>query len=340
MELLSVGNIEVFEEDGLPNLICKCCKVILSNAYKFKQVCKRSETLLKTYPVTGVIPKKLVIQQEPLPNAKKEVQEPPKPKDVKSVGTETDRVEVKSTGTECDKKVLKSIGIGSEKIIHKSIGTATAKIPQKSVSVGCKVDSQESQTQTDIETVPIDQMEMIISNEADIPILAPPTLFEDSRPQIISNQKVKILNKAMTDTTPAKQFKKKSTTKHEVTSDSTPTILNSKLKLPQVEHQIIETIEETPDGNIEIIAYEEEYLDEDMVKKSERKIQDKTEDGVVYTCEVCDKGFLLLQQLEIHKENHTRARDHPCEHCDKAFFTKYDLAKHILTHTKQKGGFW
>lgn len=161
----------------------------------------------------------------------------------------------------------------------------------------------------------------------------------DSKPKIISNERVKILNKSTPDTTPAKQFRKKTTVKTENTTSSKPTILNSQLKMPNLEHQIIETIEETPDGGIEIIAYDEEYLDEDFEKKETKAVQemDKSEDGVVYTCDVCDRGFPLLQQLELHKENHTRARDHPCEYCDKAFFTKYDLAKHNLTHTKQKG---
>lgn len=333
MELLSVGNIEVFEEDGLPNLICKTCKIILSNSYKFKQLCKRSETLLKTFPLTGQIPNKLLIVQEPLPSFKKE--EPiklPEPKEMKSIGV----------GTEI---VMKSVSVGIE-------------VQVKSVCVGSELEVKESSMQTDvIEPEPtIEQMEMIITNEEEnfeaVPIIAPPTLFEDeqlavikpveksSKPKILLNEKIKILNKATPDvsSSPAKQFKKKSQVKLEKSSDTKPTILNSQLKIAHVDHQIIETIEETPDGNIEIIAYDEEYLDEENDKKDVQKVEemDKSEDGVVYSCDVCERGFPLLQQLQIHKENHTRARDHPCEYCDKAFFTKYDLAKHILTHTKQK----
>jgi hypothetical protein len=279
----------------------------------------------------------LHIPQEPLPNHIKEIVKPPEPKETKSIAVGTDRIE------------MKSIGIGYE-------------VKVKSISVGCEVDIKESSTQTDkpvIETV--ERVEIITNSEESenlesIPILAPPTLFEDDaseftiaeietnseKPIILANEKVKILNKATPDitSTPAKQFKKNITKKPESSTANKPTILNSQLKIPKLDHQIIETIEETPDGNIEIIAYDEEYLEEEIEtskKQSKTEEMDKSEDGVVYACDVCDRGFPLLQQLEIHKENHTRARDHPCEYCDKAFFTKYDLAKHILTHTKQKG---
>jgi hypothetical protein len=308
----------VFEGD--PNMICKRCRVILSNSYKFKQICKKSENLLKTFPITKKIPAKIDITQEKLP--------------LKEVEIEIKPVVVKET---------------------------------RSVCVGHEVMLKESSSQTEIseETpaapIAIEQMEMIIASdenfETTIPcIIAPPTLFEDQniaakeekeslKPKILSNVPVKILNKtALTSVTASapKQFKKPSGIKIEkVVLDTKPKILNTQLKLPKSKTPIIESIEETPDGNIEIITYDnEEYLEEEQLLE-ERKmvVDDKSEDGVVYTCDVCDRSFPLLQQLEIHKQNHERARNFPCDFCEKAFFTKYDLAKHMLTHTKQKGNY-
>ncbi|KAG5675056.1 hypothetical protein PVAND_004994 [Polypedilum vanderplanki] len=322
VELLSVANIEVFEGD--PNMICSRCRIILSNSYKFKQNCKRSENLLKTYPITRKIPQKIDIPQEILPSEIKE-------------SNEKEEQEVKE---------------------------------MKSVCVGHELELKESSTQTDIvepkvtSNACIEQMEMIIANdeiyETAIPcIIAPPTLFEDEsanveqftemkedenkesrKPIILSNEPVKLLNKVDVAAGAPKQFKKTNSTKIDnVVKNTKPKILNAQLKLHQIDSPIIESIE-TVDGNIEIVTYDNaEYLEEEhIIEGNEKKtvVDDKSQDGVVYTCNVCNRGFPLKQQLEIHSQNHERARDFPCEYCKKAFFTKYDLAKHLLTHTKQK----
>lgn len=283
------------------------------------------------YPITKKIPPKIEIIQEKLPSDKEEEL----------------KVEIKIP----EVPEVRSIGIGCEEIIY-----------------------QESETQTDaIEpVVAIEQMEMIISNDVNyetIPILAPPESFEDQsepqfsilntnadtetmlkKPKILANEKIKILNKSSPDKPdkPAKQFKKPSQNKAEKFDIAkAPKILNSQIQILKTEDPIIESIEETPDGGIQIITYDnEEYLEEEededeqmneSHKTKRPQVMDRSEDGVVYTCDVCDRGFPLLQQLEIHKQNHERARNHPCEFCEKSFFSKYDLAKHILTHTKQKG---
>lgn len=236
------------------------------------------------YPMTGVIPPKINITQEPLPEFKS----------VPSVIKEFKTVE---TNTEQDER-------------------------------------QDASIQTDpIDELPIEQMEMIISDHNEsLPataIIAPPTLFEDesnveqyeiiekSSPLKIKPESVKILNKATQDKVPAKQFKKP-TVKIEKIERIKPKILNSQLQTPKIEETYFETIEETSDGNIQIInIYNEEYLEEEEEEIPDRKPEsmDKSEDGVVYTCSVCDRSFPLLQQLEIHKQNHERARDHPCEYC-------------------------
>lgn len=161
MELLSVGNIEVFEEDGYPNAICKLCKIILTNAYKFKQICKRSETLLKTFPMTGMIPPKLHIPQEALPNAPKtEVIKLPEPKEMKSVSVGTEEIITKSIGVGCEVE-KKSICVGYE-------------VEKKSICVGSdnSLEIKESSSQTDaqpeIESAKIEQMEFIITNSGNL----------------------------------------------------------------------------------------------------------------------------------------------------------------------------
>lgn len=289
----------------MPRTVCECCKIILGNAYKFKQICKRSDTLLKMYPMTGVVPPRIKIPQAMLPPRTPEAKLPEKP-ETKTVGVGTDELEM-----------------------------------------------TEITTQTDPE-VEVQEMEMIIENE--IPeVIAPPAQFSavieeevfEEPPKIQKSttrkpiqilDSVKILNKSRPATSsPPKQFKKPSQVKIERVDYSTPKILNSQVLVSKCEDTMIETIETTVDGNVQIVSFNEEYLEEnDWEIKVKPEPLDKSDDGVVYTCNVCERSFPLLQQLEIHKKNHDRERNHPCDSCDKSFFTKYDLAKHVLTHTKQK----
>lgn len=226
------------------------------------------------YPMTGVIPPKINIVQEPLLEFKSTPQSPEK-KELVTVETNTDQEECYDASVQTD--------------------------PIK-------------------EEHPMMQMEMIISNQNETAIIAPPTLFEDESEneqfEIIQTppkkqENVKILNKATQDAIPAKQFKKPAA-KIEKIERIKPKILNSQLHGPKYDEAIIETIE---DGNIQYINIygDEEYLEEEEEKFEEN--MDKSEEGVVYTCSVCERSFPLLQQLEIHKQNHERARDHPCEFC-------------------------
>lgn len=281
------------------------CKTILGNAYKFKQICKRSDTLLNMYPRTGNVPAKQEIPQEMIPARKQPEEKLP------------------------EKPETKTVGVGSELVTTEEISTQTDGFHD------------------------IEQMEMFIGDDsfATIPIIAPPEQFSiiDEQPDVTVTKAepvpvrdcVKILNKSKVASSPPKQFKKPSQIKIERVEMIKPKILNSQLHTPKYDETMVEEIQTTADGNIQIVSYnelyEEEYLDDTEIEvKPRMEVQDRSKDGIVYTCNVCERSFTLLQQLEIHKLNHDRERNHPCDNCDKSFFTKYDLAKHVLTHTKQK----
>lgn len=230
------------------------------------------------------------------------------------------------------KPVMISIGVGSEEKINK-----------------------ESETQTDPEPEQHLELDRLELTEDETPIIDPPAQFsivsEEEEEELIERpalrralnkevtKSVTILNKSKPEkSSPPKQFKKPSGMKIEkVDLVERPTILNSQIQVQKFEDTIVDCIEATPDGSIQIISYNEEYLDDNEFETKQREeVLDKSDEGVVYTCNVCSRSFPLLQQLEIHRQNHERERNHPCDSCEKSFFTKYDLAKHVLIHTKQK----
>lgn len=42
----------------MPNTICEECRLIMDYCYRFKQMCKKSDTVLKQFPLTGIFPNK------------------------------------------------------------------------------------------------------------------------------------------------------------------------------------------------------------------------------------------------------------------------------------------
>lgn len=53
-------------------------------------------------------------------------------------------------------------------------------------------------------------------------------------------------------------------------------------------------------------------------------------------CTVCDKGFIKKSDLDRHMLTHFGERIHHCSICGKSFVRKENLNQHILTHTGQK----
>lgn len=48
----------MFTNDGMPNTICDPCRLIMDYCYRFKQMCKKADTALKQFPLTGSWPAK------------------------------------------------------------------------------------------------------------------------------------------------------------------------------------------------------------------------------------------------------------------------------------------
>lgn len=249
------------------------------------------------YPITGNVPPRIKIPQDLLPaRAVVQAPSPQKPK-------------TRSIGVNCDE-------------------TEEQEQPPRP-------EMYEISTQTD----EVEEMEMMVIDDENYgAVIAPPEEFSEIQSQKRKQkmESVKILNKATSQaTSPAKQFRKPSQVKIERVEVMKPKILNSQLQTQVYETVGLEDLE--AGSGIKILTFSEEdgeYLEEAEFTKPERR--EEPDDGVVYTCGICERSFPLLQQLELHKINHTRERNHPCDMCDKSFFTKYDLAKHVLTHTKQK----
>lgn len=60
LQLMACVTIEVFQNDGMPQLICDQCKNLTLQSYNFKQNCKKADDALKLYLATGNLTKPLM----------------------------------------------------------------------------------------------------------------------------------------------------------------------------------------------------------------------------------------------------------------------------------------
>ncbi|XP_078505076.1 transcription factor Ovo-like 2 isoform X2 [Lissotriton helveticus] len=69
-----------------------------------------------------------------------------------------------------------------------------------------------------------------------------------------------------------------------------------------------------------------------MTIRSKIKITTGNED-VLYSCEICAKGFRLQRMLNRHLKCHSQVKRHLCTFCGKGFNDTFDLKRHVRTHT-------
>ncbi|KAK2584340.1 hypothetical protein KPH14_006731 [Odynerus spinipes] len=69
LQIMSCVAIEVYAADGMPQMICSMCRWNLDRSYKFKMQCKKADEALRSYPLTGLLPRPF----PPIPNEPPEV---------------------------------------------------------------------------------------------------------------------------------------------------------------------------------------------------------------------------------------------------------------------------
>nr|CAH7727062.1 unnamed protein product [Callosobruchus chinensis] len=66
IQIMACMTIEVFKNDGMPQLICHSCRNLTQQAYIFKTNCKKSDEALKLFLATGQLSKPYLQKVEQL----------------------------------------------------------------------------------------------------------------------------------------------------------------------------------------------------------------------------------------------------------------------------------
>uniref|UniRef100_A0A1Q3F111 C2h2-type zn-finger protein n=1 Tax=Culex tarsalis TaxID=7177 RepID=A0A1Q3F111_CULTA len=328
LQIMACVAIEVYQDDGMPATICDNCRALMDHSYRFKQICKKADTLLKTYPLTGVWPERLQVpvnlfkstQPATIP-----VKDPPK-LPVKQLPMKEAPAQRKPAARPKPTPLKQTVTI----------------IPDKSryneEIEPYDEEEEEEEEEQEQEQQPVDQDPL-----ADVKPKIVTLSIEDLRnikqgkpinktqliqkpPAPTKKNKVQILHSEVI--VPSVGRSKAELVKRPVKvingSLPQPVLLNSLKAAKQVTEHFLHTSE----GTLEIVT-------EEMLERDPMKIAPPVETNV-FPCNECERSFPLRQLLEIHMQNHNRSRNFPCENCDKRFFSKYDLAKHNLTHTGER----
>lgn len=285
----------------MPGHICLECRLLFEHCYRFKQMCKRAETLLRQYPLTGNWPAPLEKPRAPIMTVA--------PKKVVVIPAAAPS---EASAAEAPKKLLNTMAKSNPVVIENVQVLETTLLPHRKVAVSSpvttsrrshayelKVENNQELSMDDVQNMLED-----MANELDKEFESESTpKASPVKPKVLNKSSIRILNKG----------------------PSAP--VEPRLATPQVKRD--------DSGNVAIVT---EVLDaelplddqDDPTKNAETVATD------VFPCPDCERSFPLQQLLDIHRLNHTRSRSFQCPHCEKSFFSKYDLAKHNFIHTGER----
>ncbi|EDW01037.1 zinc finger protein 829 [Drosophila grimshawi] len=307
LQIMAITSIEVQSNDGLPSFICLDCRLLFEHCYRFKQMCKNAETLLRQYPLTGKWPNPLEKPRAPLVSKPQQIavyKEPEaQPKKLlnslaKSNNVQIESVQVLETNL-LTKKLLNSAAVSTAEPPIPPRGSPQKRSQSKS-SYQIKVENNEELSMDDVHNLLAD-MSSELEETADISTV-PTTTISSGKPKVLNKSSMRLLNKGAT------------------------TSVEPRLAKPQIKHY--------EDGNVALVT---EILQTDDIDASSDPIKNAAPVATnVFSCPDCDRSFPLMQLLDIHMVNHTRTRSFQCQECEKAFFSKYDLQKHNIIHTGER----
>jgi len=286
----------------MPSYICLDCRLLFEHCYRFKQMCKNGETLLRQYPLTGKWPEPLEKPRAPLVSIKpmkKPVSNEVQPKKLLNSMAKSNNVTIESV------QVLETSAVTKKLLNVAAVNTAEPPVPPRA-SPAKRPQSQSYQVKLEnSEELSMDDVHNLIADmaleELDNPT-ASPVKSVSGKPKVLNKSSMRILNKGSSAT------------------------VEPRLATPQLKHY--------EDGNVALVT---EILDPNEIDATTDPVKNAEPVATnVFPCPHCERSFPLNQLLDIHMVNHSRERSFQCTECNKSFFSKYDLQKHNFIHTGER----
>ena len=301
----------------MPSTICDACRLVMDYCYRFKQMCKKADTALKQYTLTGVWPSSYESPKYPeelsakvclihnnlvLANAHTSLS-------LSLLGEQTQPLSAK--------KSPQTINLLNKR---KQVNASATPSPPKKVIKLLKVER-------------LSPDKMMLDMEAHEPPLSPTMppsppmqMISQPTPKILNKSTVKILNKQAPGSEIEPILKK-------------PVIKTNKSGNVEIVSEILQNSETDPLKNahpVETNVFPCPCCERSFPLKQLLDIHQLNHDrDRKFLCEVCNKGFFSKYDLGKHMLIHTGEKPFVCVVCQKAFSRSTLLRRHEKIHIDQ-----
>ncbi|XP_060526327.1 transcriptional repressor CTCF-like [Cylas formicarius] len=318
VQIMACVAIEVFPNDGMPQLICGNCKRETARSYIFKTNCKRADDALRLFLYTGKLTKPNL---EQVPH--KDIAEPIAPREFKICREPAS----KETG----QRVIK-LEDGSEVVTLTVAGpTDTSCEPEENEIekiIYVNDGSQELETQSDNDedvNQAVQQVatECFACNHCDRTF----PLKQLLELHVTNHERERHFNCSTCDKS---FFSKYDLNKHERTHDDEKPyscVVCGRSFAREALLRRHEAVHGTAPKYMCGVC-DRTYLSKPDLDEHARKHQKRRP----FTCAMCDKSFVFKQGLERHMATHAQDKPHKCNYCDASFNTAIRLARHVTSH--------
>ncbi|EDW92349.1 oocyte zinc finger protein XlCOF28 [Drosophila yakuba] len=319
LQIMAITAIEVYAGDGMPEHICLECRLLFEHCYRFKQMCKRAETLLRQYPLTGNWPSPLEKPRAPMTTvvAKKLPILP-----TMADSNETPK-KLLNTMAKSNQLLVENVQVLETTLIPHKLASGSSPVPRRSHAYELKVENNQELSMDDVQSMLEDMASELEKEFTEVPPKASP-----AKPKVLNKSSIRILNKG-----PAAPVEPRLATPKVKRDDSgnvaiVTEVLDSELPLDD---------QDDPTKNAEKVATDvfpcpdcERSFPLQQLLEIHRLNHTRSRS---FQCPQCEKSFFSKYDLAKHNFVHTGERPFKCAICSKAFTRKALLHRHERTHT-------
>ncbi|KAH8370593.1 hypothetical protein KR093_004272, partial [Drosophila rubida] len=344
LQIMAITSIEVNKSDGMPGYICLDCRLLFEHSYRFKQMCKKAETLLRQYPLTGTWPNPLDKPRAPMVGAKRFATPDAQPKKLLNTmgrpkNVTIENVQILQSSTAPPKKLLN--------VAATSTAEPAAAAPSRAAikrSYQVKVENSQELSMDDVHNLiadiegQLDDMDNVTPSQAKSPMrllnkiteepveprIAPPKLkhYEDGNVALVTA--ILDPNELDASADPTKNAEPVATNVFPCTHCHRSFPLQQLLDIHMANHKRERSFQ-CPD------------CDKSFFSKYDLKKHSFLHTGErPYKCTICSASFNRRALLNRHERTHTDVPQYICLYCEMPFISREEMDKHTLKHTRHR----
>ncbi|XP_026480288.1 zinc finger protein 883-like, partial [Ctenocephalides felis] len=331
LQIMACVSVEVFYNDGMPRTICSPCRILMDRSYRFKQICKQSDSALRQYPNTGVWPEPISLPDDifetiQVQNRKRGIDEveedsnetaeenPPSPKQVKTyvelkpVTRNRNRTENKATKNDENKP----------KILNLQAGTTTTEVSK---------------------VLKIERRSTLNDGNTEQYVLKEDFYDYDDRPALSDDNPNKPTVCVETDVFPCDHCDRSFPLQQLLDIHMRRHTRERKYHCDQCSKSFFSKYDLAKHANVHsgekpftCVECGKAFARATLLHRHEKVHVDTPK----FLCSTCDKTFLSLNELDRHESNHRKTRMFECKECNKTFAYKQGLERHSFVHAEAK----